>query len=150
MKKLIPAQTYKQIVERMPIACVDLVVKSGSKFLFLKRKDDPAKGMWWFPGGRIFFNEKLENTVSRKLKEEINVAKPLRIKFLGVGETMFKKGKFGKPMHTINSVFLAEISPKQAQSIKLDQTSSGYKWLGSIGKSFHPYLKDFLKKAGFK
>jgi colanic acid biosynthesis protein WcaH len=150
MKKFIEPKTYRKIVESMPIACVDLVVKNKRKFLFLKRKDDPAKGKWWFPGGRVFFNESLETTVNRKLKEEINVVNPLRIKLLGVGETMFKKGRFGKPAHTINSVWLAEISDRQAQGIRLDKTSADYKWLDKIGKDFHPYLKNFLKKAGFK
>ncbi len=115
----------------------------------LKRKDNPAKGKWWFPGGRVFLNEGLKTAVKRKLKEEINVKKPKKIEFLGVGETKFKKGRFGKPYHSINSVFLAELNEKEIPQIKVDSTSSQYKWFKKVENNFNPYLKTFLKKAKF-
>lgn len=149
-KEFIPKNLYKKIVETVPMACVDLVVKRKNSFLMLKRKENPAKDKWWFPGGRVFFNESLNSAVRRKLKEEINIKKPKKIELLGVGETKFKKGRFNKPYHSINSVFLAEIKEKEASKIKINSTSSNYKWFQKIPKGLNPYLKHFLGKANFK
>ena len=149
-KNFIPPKLYKKITATVPLSCVDLVIKRKNQFLLVRRIEKPAQNKWWFPGGRIFFNEKMESTVRRKLREEINVLKPKKIEFLGVGETMFKDGYFSKPAHTVNHVFLVEIGDKEGRQIKIDKTSSDYQWFSGIKKEFHPYMKEFLKKAKFK
>ncbi|MEN9327674.1 MAG: hypothetical protein RI947_482 [Candidatus Parcubacteria bacterium] len=40
----------------------------------VKRKFDPHKGMWDLPGGFVEFDETMENSVVREIKEEINAA----------------------------------------------------------------------------
>jgi colanic acid biosynthesis protein WcaH len=149
-KNFISENLYQKIISLIPISCVDLVIKKNDSFLLVKRLENPAKNQWWFPGGRILFNESRQQAVKRKLKEELNIKNPQRIKFLGVGETKFKKGKFNKPIHTINNVFLVELTKKESTGIRSDPTIAQCKWFNSIQKGFHPYLKKFLKLAGFK
>lgn len=43
--------------------------KDGS-FLLVKRGNEPSKGMWAFPGGRLDFGELLAEGAARELKEE--------------------------------------------------------------------------------
>jgi ADP-ribose pyrophosphatase YjhB (NUDIX family) len=38
--------------------------------LFLRRNNQPAKGEWWFSGGRIRKRESLEEALRREVKEE--------------------------------------------------------------------------------
>ncbi len=148
--RFIPRNRYSKITSILPICCVDIVVVSNRQFLLVKRKENPAKNKWWFPGGSVFFNETLVAAVKRKLREEVNIRKIKSIKFLGVAETRFKKGYFGKPSHTINDVFLAKIDQGQLKNIKVDKFHSDYRWLEAIPQKSHPYLKKFLKQAGFK
>jgi ADP-ribose pyrophosphatase YjhB (NUDIX family) len=61
---------YKQIMKRMPIASVEAVIEINGALLFLRRKNMPAMGQWWFPGGRIKKGESLEETLSWEIKEE--------------------------------------------------------------------------------
>lgn len=62
---------YAEFVQSMPISCVDLVVMDqAGRILLLKRKNEPASNQWWFPGGRVLFNEIRSEAVRRKLKEE--------------------------------------------------------------------------------
>ena len=75
MKKLIPEKLYQKIVNVIPVCCVDLVIKKNNQFLLVKRLEDPARSKWWFPGGRVLFNESLKNAVKRKLREELNIRK---------------------------------------------------------------------------
>ena len=150
-QSIVPLKLYRQFVKRMPLACVDIVVKNSGKFLFVKRKFNPARNQWWFPGGRVFFNEGLRQSAKRKLAEELAVKKIKSIEFLGTDVTKFKKGYFNLPTHTVNSVFLAEIDNNETKKIKLDLINHfGYKWIDQIPKNIHSYLKKFLKLAGFK
>jgi colanic acid biosynthesis protein WcaH len=149
-EKYIPEKLYKKIMEYLPIPCVDIVVKTGNRFLLTKRTQVPLKGQWWLPGGKIFFNENLTDALKRKLAEELNLKKFQQIKFLGPGEIKFKKGHFGIPEHDITLVYLVILGKKHAENIKLDKTASEYKWFNKVQNNFHPYLKKFLKMAKFK
>ena len=57
-QKKITDERYKAIVEAVPICCVDLIIKSKGKILLVKRKNEPLKGEFWLPGGRIYKNVK--------------------------------------------------------------------------------------------
>ncbi len=148
-KNIISENLYKKIIHNVPLCCVDIIVKKGNLFLLVKRTEKPVKDKWWFPGGRVLFNESLKNTAKRKLKEELNIKNFEKMKFLGVKELKFRKGDFGKPVYSIVNVFLVEINEKQSNNIQVDDTASEYKWFSKIQKSFHPYLKRFLRLSGF-
>jgi len=149
-KKFIPEKLYKKITEVLPICCIDFVIRKGKQFLLVKRLERPAANRWWFPGGRILFNESLPRASKRKLKEELNIKSFRKIKFLGASGEKFKKGKFNKPVFSIANIFLVDVNEKDTAKIKPDKTMSGYKWFKKINKNFHSYLKRFLKKSGFK
>ena len=132
----------------MPIACVDIVIIFDKKFLLAKRKNKPARGQWWMPGGRVLKNETMENASTRKAREETGLSVKI-IKRLGVDETIFPDGPFGSPTHTINAVFLSEpLSP--VNGVKLDEQADEFKWFSKIENNWHPHVKKFLRLAGFK
>ena len=149
-KRFISENLYKKIVTLLPICCVDLVVKMANSFLLAKRLDTPYKGIWFFPGGRIFFGESFEAAIKRKLKEELNIRNFRKIKFLGAENLKFQRGRFGKPGQTKVNVFLVKISKGDGSRLRLDKTHSEWRWFDAIRKDFHPYLKKFLTLAGFK
>ncbi|MFH1894574.1 MAG: NUDIX domain-containing protein [Patescibacteria group bacterium] len=149
-KNFIPENLYKRIIGFVPICCVDLVVKQGNKFLLVKRVEYPLKNKWWFPGGRVLFGESLNSAVLRKLREETNVKKAKKIKFLGIGELKFKRGQFNGPIHGIVCVFLVEIDKNRTNNVRPDRTSSQVRWFDFIQRNFNSYLKKNLKLAGFK
>ena len=66
---------YAEIKKVMPIPCVDIVVerKSDGRVLLLKRNNEPLKGQWWLPGGRINRGEAVYEAAIRKLEEEAGI-----------------------------------------------------------------------------
>jgi ADP-ribose pyrophosphatase YjhB (NUDIX family) len=66
----IPGALYDQIKKYIPIVSVEAVIVIDGALLFLRRKNEPAKGQWWFAGGRIHRGESLEDTLHREVKEE--------------------------------------------------------------------------------
>jgi ADP-ribose pyrophosphatase YjhB (NUDIX family) len=149
-RKLIPQNLYRKIIKLIPICCVDALVIYDNKFLLTKRINSPFKNHWWFPGGRLFFMESPEAGIKRKLKEELGIKKIKKIKLLGVGENKYyKRGYFNSPSHTINIVFLTEISEREAKKIRLDFQHSNYRWFEKIPKSAHTYIRKSLKLEDF-
>jgi len=61
----VPSILYDQIVRWMPNASVEAVIVMEKSLLFLKRKNQPAMGQWWFAGGRIRKGESLEEALRR-------------------------------------------------------------------------------------
>ena len=53
-----------------PIVGVGAVVVKDAKALVIKRANDPYKGQWSIPGGRVELGESLVDAVRRELREE--------------------------------------------------------------------------------
>src|SRR3954468_17973634 len=67
----IPEEIYQMVVRTMPIACVDLIVSNSAReILLVRRTNAPARGEWWFPGGRVHYGETREAAVKRQLLKE--------------------------------------------------------------------------------
>ena len=145
----IPDEDYKKIIENVPICCVDLVILHNNKILLVFRKNEPAKNKWWFPGGRIYKNEKLKDAVSRKAYGEVGLKIEI-IKKIGVYELMFDKGPFNdlkSGVHGVNICFLVKPVDNNFK-IKCDGDSLGHKWFSQVEEELDPYIKEVLKDAG--
>ena len=142
-------ELYKEIVKSVPISCVDVIIQYKGKFLLGRRTREPGKGQWFFPGGRIIKGEKLEEAAKRKIMEELGARVKVKdLKFLTTKETIFKKGSLGSAVHTINSVFILKLN--KIFQINNDYQHSEFKWFHKINKSWHFYIRDSLRSAGFK
>jgi len=125
----ISKEKYRWVVENMPILCIDCIVVHKGKYLLVKRKQRPLKGKFWLPGGRVFKNERLEQAVTRKMKEEIGIDVKI-IKLAGFHEYLFKENEFGvDSVHTLSAVFY--VSPL-SMDIKLDSQSDCYIWSDTL------------------
>ena len=149
----IPEELYRQIQQLVPILCVDVVVvgkdKTGERmFLLLRRGNEPEKDMWWFPGGRVYKNEKLRDAAMRKVKTETGLASS-SLRRLGLYEYFSPVGYYeNSNTHTPVVVFLAEVS--MIVEITIDSQSTDNKWFTAVDQQWHPYIKRFLRKAGFR
>ncbi|OGC10111.1 hypothetical protein A2V82_10420 [candidate division KSB1 bacterium RBG_16_48_16] len=57
-----------------PRVAVGVLVFDGSKFLLIRRKQEPNKGKWTIPGGLLELGESLEEAAKREIYEECNIA----------------------------------------------------------------------------
>ncbi len=66
--------TFLSLIDRMPLVSTDLIIENAEgKFLLGQRKNRPAKGMFFVPGGRIRKNERLKDAFSRLCREELGL-----------------------------------------------------------------------------
>jgi colanic acid biosynthesis protein WcaH len=70
---MIPWELYRRILETMPIPCVAIAIVAGGSVLLVMRKDPPARGQWWLPGGRVLKGEMMRDAALRKAHEEVGI-----------------------------------------------------------------------------
>ena len=125
----------------MPIPSVEAIIMKEDSFLFLRRKNNPAKGEWWFPGGRIMKGETFKETLIREVKEETSLDVKV-IKLIGVYNRIFPD------RHDITIVFLCRCF---ADKVILNDEHSEFKFSKDIPSDIHPYLietiQDMKKKT---
>jgi colanic acid biosynthesis protein WcaH len=57
--------TFKSIVENAPLVSIDISLAYKGKILLGRRNNQPLKGEWFIPGGRIFKNEPWQECIRR-------------------------------------------------------------------------------------
>ena len=141
----IPGRVYQKIVRLIPIACVDLVVENHrGEVLLLRRKNEPAKNEWWFPGGRIHFMETRKEAALRKLKEECGLQGKIAQE-VGTFDIIIKSNAHA-PSHAVTTVF--QILVKR-DKVKVDRQSFDYKWLlppGCLELSKSGFVRRTIRK----
>lgn len=146
MSGFIPWQLYRQILETMPIPCVDIAVVANGAVLLVRRNDAPAVGQWWLPGGRVFKGEMMKDAAIRKAREEVGIECHVG-PIIHTAETIFPDGPDGIPVHSINSCFF--MYPVQPNfKVKLDPHQTEFRWADRIFMGLHPYVERCLVAAG--
>ena len=144
----IPEEEYKDILKKLPIACVDLLIIYEKKCLLLKRNNEPAKGEYWFPGGRIHKNESIANAAIRIAKGETNLDCRF-VKIVSVEESMFKKNNdIYCDIHTIN--VCCEMTVGDVTSIKVNILHESFIWIDNINDVYHQAVSNPLRMVGFQ
>lgn len=133
----IPQSTYEIIVECMPIVSVEALIISEGKLLFLRRKNEPAKGEWWFPGGRIRKGESFRETLYREVIEETSL-EIIATRFIGVYSRVFPE------RHDITVAYLCRCKEGR---VRLDDEHSEYAFFSRNPDGLHPFLVETVNDS---
>jgi colanic acid biosynthesis protein WcaH len=69
----VPDAEWATVVRYAPVVSVDLVVRTGGGVVLARRTNEPARGEWFVPGGRVLKNERLADAVDRLARGELGV-----------------------------------------------------------------------------
>ena len=143
MEKVIEENLYRQCVDLLPIATVDVLIfnKELTNTVLFRRENDPLRGMYYSIGGRVRKNENILNSAIRICEYEAGIKiNKGDLLFGGVTEEIFHDSSFlGVNAHNIN-IFYGIISPEKELVITCDDQHSGYKWFLVDDQNIHPYL----------
>ncbi len=105
----LPKETFRTIVENTPLVSIDLIVRDSEKRVLLgMRENEPARGSWFVPGGRIFKDERRETAIARICKAELGLAPALEaVRFVGLYEHFYETNALGEAGMTTHYVVLA-------------------------------------------
>jgi colanic acid biosynthesis protein WcaH len=143
----IPDNIYQTILGYLPILCVDVLIVHDKKCLLLLRDNEPAKGTYWFPGGRVNKDETIAKASVRKAKEETNLDCTFR-QIISTEESIFEKtGEMSMGVHTVNVCCLMSVS--EISRLKPDHLHKDALWVDYIDKHWHPAVINPLTILGF-
>jgi ADP-ribose pyrophosphatase YjhB (NUDIX family) len=131
---------YDQIMQLMPIPSVEAVIIMKGSLLFLRRKNNPASGQWWFAGGRIHKGESFEETLHREVKEETGLEIE-SYRFIKAYSRVFPE------RHDITIVYLCKCKENK---LKLDNEHSEYRLFKKLPKGLQSYLLETIKDSKWK
>jgi colanic acid biosynthesis protein WcaH len=136
----IPSVLFDQIVKRLPIASVEAVIVSNGALLFLKRNNEPVKGEWWFPGGRIRKGESLEDALRREIREETGL-EISDYRLINVYSRIFPE------RHDLTIAYLCKCKKGK---VVLNGEHSEYAFFKVVPPDLHPCLQETLRDSEWK
>jgi colanic acid biosynthesis protein WcaH len=123
---------YADVVKKAPLVSIDLVVKNErGEILVGLRKNAPAKGFWFVPGGRSLKDERLVEAFERIAHDELGIKPAFKdARFLGVFEHLYPNNFTEREEFTTHYIVLAYEVRMGGASLNLpDDQHSEYKWL---------------------
>ncbi|NUB91500.1 NUDIX domain-containing protein [Haloterrigena sp. SYSU A121-1] len=143
----IPDDLFSEFIAQMPEICVEIVVENDEGILLAKRTNKPVKDEWFWPGGRLYKGEQLEDAAHRIANEELGIDVEL-LDQLGVYSHFWETSaeENNPSRHTVNVVYHA--SPAEdSPSISLDEQHSEIQWVSEIDENLHEYVKLYLSDS---
>lgn len=152
-KPLLPHKLFASIVKHAPLIAIDLIVQNESGEVLLGlRRNAPARGFWFVPGGRVLKNERITIALTRIIGEELAIdVAPSLPSLVGLFEHFYddnftRAEAFGT--HYLVLAHRLTISSAQA-SLLPRQQHAGYRWvppddLAHI-REIHPYSREYAR-----
>lgn len=137
---------YQEAVKNLPIICIDIVVVDliSLEYLLVLRDNEPCKGLFWVPGGRLYKGESFFEATKRKCKEETDVeVQPLSL--LSANSLLFKQSAWGCTTHTPTVGVVALINKKQVPHT--DKHHSSFLWVSIFEPHQDPYVDKLRTEA---
>ena len=130
---MLTAIDFLDIVRLTPLVAIDLIVSDADgRVLIGHRRNRPARGTWFVPGGRIHKDETLDAAFTRIADAELGIGRMKRAaaRFEGVFEHHYSDNFAGEPDVSTHYIVLAyALSFASTVPIgRLDQHSD-YLWL---------------------
>lgn len=95
---MLDLQTFRAVVASAPLIAIDLVVRdTHGEILLGRRRNRPAQGCWFVPGGRVRKNESLDDAFRRVALVELG--RPFErgeARWIGVFEHFYADSAFGE------------------------------------------------------
>jgi colanic acid biosynthesis protein WcaH len=152
-RRLAPLELFRQTVRHFPMVSVNIVLqRPDGAFLFLRRKNNPVKGEWWVPGGRLLNGETIEHGILSVLEQETGLTGELVTVSPEYFEEIFNTKDFSGDdwtlydratahVHYLATAGLVRVSDDHAP--KLDDQSTDVLWSKTLPND-HPYLRRYF------
>lgn len=142
--EFIPEETFGACLDVLPQVCVEVLLERDGRVLVARRTNEPARGEWFWPGGRLYKGEELADAARRIAREELGVAVDV-VERVGVyshfWDTASVEGADSR--HTVNVAFLVRQRDADA-AIELDDQHSEYRFVAGYDESLHHYLERYF------
>lgn len=119
------------VIRLAPLIAIDLIIRNGRDEILLGlRRNEPAKGCYFVPGGMILKNERLAQAFARLVKNETGHAGTLNdARLIGVFEHFYDSNRSGHSGYGTHYVVLGyELKWPSAAAPRADEQHSELGW----------------------
>jgi colanic acid biosynthesis protein WcaH len=123
---------FESVIRLTPLVAIDLIVRSPEgRILVGRRMFEPAKNVFFVPGGRITKNETRAAAFRRLSREELGLELEIgEARFRGVHEHMYPTNRFGRDGFGTHYVTLAYEMQLRLSMAALPKEQHGeYRWM---------------------
>ena len=130
----LPREQFLEVVARAPLVSIDLVVHDAAgRVLLGLRRNAPARGFWFVPGGIIRKNETLEMAYRRISRAELGIElQRSGSRLLGAYEHFYAENADDRPGFGTHYVVLAHAVTLEAPLAPPPEQHSVYRWLEPV------------------
>jgi colanic acid biosynthesis protein WcaH len=146
---------FLEVVRHAPLVSIDLVVRRDDGSCLLGwRRNPPAQGWWFVPGGRIRKDEPIPAAFTRVVEAELSAPAALRdARFLGVYEHLYDDNAGGIPGFGTHYVVLAfELDWPGATAPRPDAQHETFRWTSPAeilaDPEVHPNTRAYFERDG--
>ena len=145
-------ETFKIVVQSTPLVSVDLCLVHDGNLLLGLRQNEPLKGQWFTPGGRVLKNERWQDALERIASVELGISlNHADCQLIGVWDHFYKNSAVGADVST-HYVNLPHVCFLEKELKVVEDAQHGQlKWhsLEQIARddSYHEYMALYAKKA---
>ncbi|MDE1183038.1 GDP-mannose mannosyl hydrolase [Paraburkholderia sp.] len=130
---MLNAPDFLDVVRMTPLVSIDLIVwDTAGRVLLGRRRNRPALGTWFVPGGRIRKGERLDEAFTRIVDAELGIASMERsaARFGGLFEHLYSDNFAAQEEITTHYIVLAyALSLASTASVGRFDQHSEYAWL---------------------
>jgi colanic acid biosynthesis protein WcaH len=122
---------FLEVIDRTPLVSIDLVIRDNeNKILLGRRVNEPAKGKWFVPGGRIEKGEDINDAFKRISKAEIGIEYSRReARLIGAFTHLYDTNVFLEDNISTHYVALAyELQLPERIEVSKREQHSEYNW----------------------
>ena len=143
----LPRREFLEVVARAPLVSIDLIVRDAAgRVLLGLRRNAPARGYWFVPGGCVCKNETLDIAFARISFDELGVsAARADARFLGVYEHLYDENAGNQPGFGTHYVVLGHALPEGIIVTPPPEQHSEYRWLSVEGLLSDPQVHEYTK-----
>lgn len=146
---MLEPDTFKNIVTNAPLVSIDICLVHKKKLLLGKRTNEPLKGKWFTPGGRILKNEPWQECMRRVAYSELGLVIEDLPSFtlMGVWDHLYENSVMDENIstHYVNLPHYCIL--EERPSLSIDQQHNDLKWFDLVevaGKNgFHEYMESY-------
>ncbi|XXK59464.1 GDP-mannose mannosyl hydrolase [Porticoccaceae bacterium nBUS_09] len=148
-RRMLEPDIFKSIVKNTPLVSIDICLLHGGKILLGKRSNEPLKGKWFTPGGRIFKNESWQECILRVSQSELGfvIDDLSSFRLMGVWDHFYENSVMDNDMstHYVNLPHYCILETRP--SLSIDQQHNDLRWFDLdevAGKNgFHEYMQSY-------
>jgi colanic acid biosynthesis protein WcaH len=144
---------FSDVIKNAPLVSIDLIVKGKQGVLLGKRSNQPAKGYWFVPGGRILKNETIVQAVERIALKELNLKRSLSdFEFRGVFEHFYDNSFVSESITTHYVVLAFEVEENVTLMSLPSSEHDAYRFFNldelESNHLVHMYTKKYFNSEG--